>query len=516
MTSTVLERPGRWRAGGLAALFVLPLLPAVGLLGLSLAGDGSYSCGGAAFERALLNSAVVAGAVAVASFGIGLPVGVLSALYDYRGRQLLLTLSMVPLLVPSFLWARGWPWMLTRFDRKLVPLLCGHFGCVLVFLPAAVALVLFATLVSTAALSASQVEAARLAGGERTLFRLAGRHAAVPAGLAALLAAVLTLSDPGAGFAVGLKMASTEILISFTAFYNYGLAGRQCLVLALLVLAVALPVARLAAPRLVAELPARHLRSARRDTRRGMAALARAALFVVVLLLTLMPALGLILPVRRWAEVVRAGRDLAATGGNTILYAAGAGVVATGLGLAVALCAGREERLRRWAIGCCLALFALPPMLSALGFVCGAARLPAWTDPLVRGRPAVCLALGLRFFPVAALLALRSWGSVPPSLAAAAGVHGVSLSRYLWRVALPLQRRALVTGMVLVGLLASAEVGMVLLLYPPGEGTLTLHIFQIMGNPAPSQRLAALCAVHLVGATCLLSMTWAVREGEPT
>ena len=358
------------------------------------------------------------------------------------------------------------------------------------------------------------MEAARLAGGEGTLVRLACRHAAIPAGLAALLAAVLTLSDPGAGFAVGLKVASTEILISFTAFYNYGLAGRQCLVLALIVLAVAQPIARFAAPHLGAAVPARHLRPARRDLHRGMATLAGATLFALVLVLTLLPSLGLILPVSRWGEVVRAWRDLEATGRNTLLYAAGAGFFSTGLGLALAICAGREERLRRCAIGCCLALFALPPILSALGFVCGATRMPAWTDPLLRGRLAVCLALGLRFFPVAALLALRSWGSISPSLAGAAGVHGVSLGRYLWRVALPLQRRALATAVLLVGLLATAEVGMVLLLYPPGEETLTLHVFQIMGNPAPSQRLAALCAVDLAVATGVLSVSWILGGGD--
>ena len=71
-------------------------------------------------------------------------------------------------------------------------------------------------------------------------------------------------------------------------------------------------------------------------------------------------------------------------------------------------------------------------MLSALGFVCATARMPAWTDLLLRGRLAVCIALGMRFFPVAALLPC-SWGSISPSLARAAGVHGISLPRYLWR-----------------------------------------------------------------------------------
>jgi iron(III) transport system permease protein len=516
MTSCmVLEAPGRWRAGSLVLLLALPALPAVSLLWFSLTTSTHFSCGGAVFERALVNSAVVALLVALGSFGLGLPVGVLNALYEYRGRRLLLVLSLLPLLVPSFLWARGWPWLLAREARWLLPVVSGHFGCALVFLPGAVALVLFTSVVSTAALSASQVEAARLAGGEGTLFRLACRHASVPAGLAAVLAAVLSLSDPGAGFAVGLKVAATEILISFSAFYNYSLAGQQCLLLALLVLAAALPIARLAARRLVTPMPARQLRPARRELHRVGATTAGAALFALVFVLTLLPSVGLILPLRRWAELARAFGDLAATGLNTLLYAAGAGFCAAGLALALAFCAGREERLRRWSIGFCLGLFALPPMLSALGFVRWAAGMPAWTDPLLRGRPAVCLVLGMHFFPVAALLILRSWGSVAPALAWTAGVHGVSLGRYVWRVVLPRQHRVVVTAVMLVGLLATAEIGMVLLLYPPGEETLPLHIFQIIGNAAPSQRLAALCAVDLLIAAALLFAIWILGEGKP-
>jgi iron(III) transport system permease protein len=153
-------------------------------------------------------------------------------------------------------------------------------------------------------------------------------------------------------------------------------------------------------------------------------------------------------------------------------------------------------------------------MLVALGFVRGATQMPSWTDPISRGRLGVCLALGMRFLPVAALLALRSWGTMSPSLARAAGVHGVPFGRYLLCVALPLQRRAVVTAMLLVGLLSTAEIGMVLLLYPPGEETLPLRIFQIIGYPSPSSRLAALCAIDLAMGVVLLALAWILGGGD--
>jgi iron(III) transport system permease protein len=510
----VLEWPGRWRVGSLAMLLALPLLPSLPLMWFALESSARFSYGGVPFEHALTNSMVVAFLVTLGAFTLGLPIGILNALYDYRGRRFLLLLSLLPLLAPSFLWPLGWRWILEHRGRSLLPFISGFSGCVLMFLPAAATLVLFTTAASLAALTRSQVEAARLAGGEGTLFRLACRRASVPAALAAVLAGIFTLSDPGAGFAVRLPLASSEILISFAAFCDYALAGRQCLTLALLVLIAALPIAWLAAPRLVAEPSARDFQSAQPSVHPGMAKTAAAALFILVLMLTLVPSVGLILPVRRWIDMQRACSDLAHTAMNTLVYAAGAGFCAAVLGLALAFCAGREQRLRRLAIGFCLTLFALPPMLLGLGFVHEVASMPAWTDPVFRGRAGVCLALGMRFFPVAALLALRSWGTMSPSLARAAGVHGVPFGSYLWHVVLPLQRRALVTAMLLVGLLATAEIGMVLLVYPPGEESLTLHIFQIIGYPAPSSRLAALCAIDLAVAVGLLALTWVLKKDQ--
>jgi iron(III) transport system permease protein len=515
MTScTVLERPGRWRGVAVAALLVLPLLPAVPLLASAL-GSGETAVVGRTFGRALTNSAVVAVLVAVISFGVGLPAGVLNALYDYRGRRVLLALAALPLLAPSFLWALSWSSLAARLHPAASGLLAGHGGCTLVFLSGAFALVLFTSSAAAAALSASQVEAARLAGGESAVFRYAWRHAAVPAALAAVLAGVLTLSDPGPGQILGLRTAASEVLTSFAAQYDFDLAARQCAALALVVLVVALPLAWLASPRLAAQMLARQVRGARRSDHGGMSVAVACGMFAVVLVFTLAPVVGLVLPLRRGADLVRAWGEVGRTWYSTLLYAVGAGTVAAALGLTLAFCAGREERLRRLCLGACLALFALPPTLSALGLVRVAAEAPAWTDPFLRSQLTVCLALGLRFFPVAAVLGLRSWGAMPASLAWAGGVHGVPLWTYLRRVVAPLQRPAVVTALLLVGLLATAEVGTVLLLHPPGRASLPLALFTVMAN-APESLVASLCAVYLATATALLAATWALAGGGRT
>ncbi len=82
-------------------------------------------------------------------------------------------------------------------------------------------------------------------------------------------------------------------------------------------------------------------------------------------------------------------------------------------------------------------------------------------------------------------------------------VSGVSLSKYLARVVLPLMLPAASLAFLLVALLATAEVGTVLLLSPPGEGTFPLAIFTVMAN-APEALVASLCVLYLAAATTFL------------
>jgi ABC-type proline/glycine betaine transport system permease subunit len=113
-----------------------------------------------------------------------------------------------------------------------------------------------------------------------------------------------------------------------------------------------------------------------------------------------------------------------------LLYAAGAGTVAVVIGFLLAGCVGRNDRLRTFVVGIVMALFSLPPALTALGLVQLAAAAPAWADPFLRSRFTVCVALGLRFSPVAAVFAFvwklphplgqaprRAWGLLSTYLA---------------------------------------------------------------------------------------------------
>ena len=508
MTSVLLlERPGRWRAATAAALFLLAALPLLPLVLAALRAPGAGV--GAAFWRTFATSAAIALGASLVGLAFGLPLGVGSALSAFPCRRVALVGVGLPLVVPSFLWAIGWSVAASTVTR-------GPAGCVIVAATTSTALVLFASYAATLELSRAQLDAALLAGGEGARVGRAIHHAWLPAVFAAMLAAVLTLSDPGPGQILGAQTVASEILTAFAAQYDLGLAARQCLILILVVGSLALPLAWIAGPRFV------HAVLARQITAPGVpgggplgrtVALGSAAFLV----LAVVPPVGALLvplvgsePSGVWSSdhlvlLILGAIDTAArTAGNTLLYAGAAGVLATLLGTVIALAVGRSPRLRTAAAGVCIVVFAWPPAASALGVSYLAATAPAALDFLLRSRFTVCLVPALHLAPVATVLALRAMGALPPSWTYAAAIHGLSVPRFLRLVLWPALRPTLGLSIALVALLASADAGSVLLLHPPGEASLPLAIFTVMAN-APEAAVAALCLVYFVATMALFA-----------
>jgi ABC-type Fe3+ transport system permease subunit len=239
--------------------------------------------------------------------------------------------------------------------------------------------------------------------------------------------------------------------------------------------------------------------------------LASGALGLLVAALLALPVLGFFSSLGDAPPWGEAWQRVGQTFGNTLVYGLGAGVIAAGLGGVLALAAGRFAGPRIFLLAGLLVALALPPALSALGFIQLATVAPSAWDPLLRGRGIVSLSLGLRLTPIAALFVLRSLGAMSPSWARAAALHGVSLPLYLARVLLPWIRGALLAAALLIALLAVADVGTTLLLHPPGSASLPLTIFTVMAN-APESLVSLLCLFYLGGAALLLGGGAALAE----
>ena len=564
----------RWLVIGLGLALLWAPAAGVGLAVSPFTGAANDGWWSGAYGPALGRSLRVALGVAGVAALVGLPAGLLAGLYDFPLRRSLLLTLALPLLLPSFLGAIGLSRLRIALHLPPDSALSGYVGVVWAFATFVVPLVLFITVAAARNISRGQQDAARLAGGERHVLWHSARQVGPVAVLTALLGSALTLSDPGPGQILGHRGAASEILVTFAAQYDFALAARQCLALAGVVLAVSLPVILLLAPRLATGLLARDLapaplhdlrrrahapsrvprrrdappnpqgRSIRRRAGRlektaepgngNLAAsskqprnsdadtegrvlsliapwLASGALGLLVTALLALPMLGFFSSLGDAPPWGEAWQRVGQTFGNTLVYGLGAGVIAAGLGGVLALAAGRFAGPRIFLLAGLLVALALPPALSALGFIQLATVAPPAWDPLLRGRGIVSLSLGLRLTPIAALFVLRSLGAMSPSWARAAALHGVSLPLYLARVLLPWIRGALLAAALLIALLAVADVGTTLLLHPPGSASLPLTIFTVMAN-APESLVSLLCLFYLGGAALLLGGGVALAE----
>ena len=245
-----LEQDGHWRSAGLAICFLPVFAVVTMLLGRALL-SASGAWPDASFVSALGGSLRMALAVGAIALGLGLPTGVMAALYRFPGRTWLLTLVMLPILAPSFLWAIGWSALASRWSTA-TGLLEGIPGLVLAHAGVATPIVALTTFAAAGSLTASQVDAVRVSNGETAVVWHAARHVAPPAALATVLVAVLMLSDPGPGMIFGVRTVAGDLLTSFSSQYDFLLAARQSLGLAAVVVVLTVPILAVATPRLAA------------------------------------------------------------------------------------------------------------------------------------------------------------------------------------------------------------------------------------------------------------------------
>lgn len=490
-----LDPPGPAGAAVVTLLLLIAAAPALLLMGDS-GGGVREVVEDPAFRRALGASGVVAWWTAVISFVLGWPAGVLASLASRPGRHGWIALLLLPAVVPSTLWALGWSMLAGQMGADATRLLETPMGCSLAHASFGVPVVTMAAYVAVRGLGATQLEVCLLGGGPGAVVRSTLRHASGPALLASGIGGVLASSDAGPSTVLGLRSAPSEILTSFSAFYDFPAAGAQCAMLCGAALLAAAPLVAACAPRLAVPSRPREVRSFEVLSVRVASGRARVGLSLLVALLTL-PLLGLALPLRAGVDLRTIEASVSESLPNTMLYGAGAGLVAALWGFGFAIAVGGTRRRAIVAAGLALALLALPAAAGALGWSRLAASAPPHLDPWLRGRAAVAVVLGLHFAPVAGLLCLRARQAIPISWAEASALAGVSATTHAGRVVLPVMRPALVASFAVAALLACADVPITLLLHPPGERSLAVGVFTVMAN-APEALVAGLSVAYVV------------------
>jgi iron(III) transport system permease protein len=472
--------------GSAFAIFVVcSVLPIAYLLAMTVASRAGYSSVVLdSRQRGLLfNTAALGAGTAVLATIIGSPLGIALARVSLRGKSFLRLMAAVPVLLPPYVTALGWVYSGGAHSLPAAILVLSF-----IYYPVS----MFATEIAMRQIDGRLEEAALVfAPPGRVLWRISLPLIARSVLAAALIIFVLAVSEFGVPGLLQVRVYTTEVFTAFAALYDFSRAMLLALpLLALCVIVAALAVIALG-DRLVTTRRTVGVAPVAFDRWRRRSAM---AIFLVIAVAVGLPAAVL----GREALAVRSlSRALSGSGeaiaNSVMLSAAGAtAVVAVALWLGYAVARGGPRFGRALQI-LFVVLFAVPST------IVGVALIGLWNRPetaAVYGTDAMFLLAYLaRFVPVAALVLTANAAAVPVSHEEAASVSGAGWLRTMRGIVLPQMRLGIAGAWVVAFVLAFGELGVSILVAPPGEATLPIRIYTIIANTSPSQ-VAALALLQ--------------------
>ena len=498
------------------------LLPIAYLLTVPLRGGpvpGNILSLDARQQVLLWNTSALGIGTALLATTLGAPLGLALARVPLRGKGLLRVALAVPVLLPPYIVALAWTYL--GGSRGLVASVLGHdlLSEWTHSLPAAIVVLslvfyplsMLATEVTLRRIDGRLEEAAVLVAPPGVVLRRITFPLAAPGILAAALVIfVLAVSEFGVPGLLRVRVYTTEVFTAFAALYDSTRAIVVALPLVLLclivaVLAVAVVGDRLVTGRRVSGAPP-VLLDAWRQPAEAVAIGAVAIASGIPLIVLVGEALGAesLGAVFQGSGPAIVNSLLLATIGATAVVS-----VAAWLGYARARAGARVGRV---ADALFIVVFAVPSTIVGVGLI------GLWNRPgilgAVYGTDAMFM-LGYlaRFVPVAALAIAAAIRYVPISHEEAASVSGAGWVRTMTHIVVPQIRVGLVATWVIAFVLAFGELGVSILIAPPGEATLPIRIYTIIANTPPSHvaALALLQATVILIPVALLAGAVAVR-----
>jgi iron(III) transport system permease protein len=449
----------------------------------------------------LWNTALLGVGTAVLATAIGAPLGVALARIPLRAKAVVRLALAAPALLPPYVVALAWTYF--AGTRGLVASLIGAevLGEWTYSLPAAVLVLslcfyplsMLATEVAIRRIDGRLEEAALLIARPQLVLRGITLPLIAPSVLAAALVIfVLAASEFGVPGLLRVRVYTTEVFTAFAALYDFSRATLVAVPLLILCLALAALAVAIVGERLVSTRRSVGTRPALLDHWRSVA---EAAAVVVVVV-------ALAIPVTVLAREAMGAESLRAIlAGSAVAITNSLGLAALGattvVSVAVWLGYGRARaRVRAGQLVDVLFVvaFAVPSTIVGVGLI------GVWNRPGVLGAAYgtdVMFILGYlaRFLPVAALAVAAAIRYVPVSHEEAAAVSGAGWLRTMFRIVLPQVRLGLLTAWVITFVLAFGELGVSILVAPPGESTLPIRIYTIIAN-TPSSHVAALALLQ--------------------
>jgi iron(III) transport system permease protein len=447
-------------------------------------------------QRRLLSTTAVLGVgTAVVATTIGVPLGIVLARVSLRWKTLLRMLLAAPALMPPYVLGLAWVYfgstggLLSTFVGRDIPtgwtysLPAAVLVLGVVFYP----LSMLATEVSLRRIDGRLEDAALIVASPGRVLRHITLPLAAPGVLAAsLLIFVLSVSEFGVPGLLRVRVYTTEVFTAFAALYDVPRAMALTLPLLILSMAVATVAATLAGDRLVTTRRTSSPRAAWFDHSRGVS---RALALTVIAFAVALPLLILI----REAAGIRSLSAILEDSGSAITNSLVLAAVGATLVVSVAVWLGyarsRVGRGGGLTDAVFVVLFAIPSTVVGVGLI-GLWNISGILGNVYGTNGMYLLAYLARFLPVAALMLSASARHVPIAHEEAAALSGASWMRTMARIVMPQMTPGLAATWVIVFVLAFGELGVSILVAPPGDATLPIRIYTMIAN-APSSNIAA-------------------------
>ena len=461
----------------------------------------------------LTNSLLLAAGASSVALILGLPFALLCQKTDLRGRTFFGLAYLVPLLIPPYMQAIVWSHLLAK-NGSLNALLMAALGLSEAplnahSLPGAIfvlglAYFPFVTLLTVSGLKSTDSryeEAALLQQGTwRTLTRIT-----LPLILPHIIAGTLfvfifSIIDFGVPDILRVKVYPIEIFIQFSALYNERAA--VVLGLPLLLITTVLIVLQVWTMRGRSYVSfADGLKGIHRYSLGWIHGPALAFCLAVVGLAVLVP-VGVLLKVSgslaSYQKILNS--SLGQIGFSFLMAAAGATAM-TVLAFLVAHTMIRSSGKLRIVLEYLTQLpFAIPPILLGLGLI------KVWnrpiTDWLYGSYLIIIVGYLAHFIPFTIRAIYASLQQLNPRLEEMGCLSSAGRFRVTGGITLPLIRNGLMTGFFISFILALGELGVTLLVIPPGMATIPIKIYNFMHYGAEAM-VAALCLILLAPATAV-------------
>jgi len=450
-------------------------------------------------------SLLLALGTSILALAIGVPYAFLCAKTDLPGRSFFSIAYIVPLLIPPYMQAIVWGRLLSnngplnRFLVEHLGLSVAPFdvhsvgGAIFVLALAYFPFVTLLTLSGLKTVDRQYEEAALLQRGFfGALVRVTLPMVRPQVAAAALFVLVFAIIDFGVPDILRVQVYPVEIFIQFSALYDERAAILLSVPLvAITVLAIGLQV-RTMRGRSYISFQAGQGGMLRH--RLGPIRFAALSFCLVVLgLAVFVPVAALLETAGSIQTFIKA---IGPSADQILVSFALAGLAAalmTALAVAVAVAIySAKGRWRTVTEYLSQIPFAIPPIVLGIGLIKLWNR-PAtdwlYTTPLI-----VVLGYMAHFVPFAVRALYANLQQMSPRLVEAGRLAGRSGFAVVWRIALPLLRNGLLTGFFIAFVLAMGELGVTLLVSPPGTATIPIKIYNFMHYGAEAT-VAALCLI---------------------